>query len=278
MSHTDGWAAWIRRTGPAGPGKRVESRMLEESRHIRLLTRSHPIVLFLDVAALVLAVAYLLDGANPHRVLNVGCVAVVLIRVIRQFRDKQHIPLNIVARAGTVLYAGLAATLILTTASASSDVTVLWTIAAAIAHVGWRYLQWSLDKTVLTHRQLWRIIGVATDDTPSMRFDTYGPTRVRRSTVSKTISGTPLVLAWFTDRARLPSLSGHLRMLSATLEYGDFIADGPSQQDAVLGWVHAVPQPYVFKSYVTDGQTMRSTDQSEATTQPLSPIRLLPNT
>ena len=276
MSHTDGRAARKPRRRPTGPGKRVESRMLNEARYIRLLTRSHPVVLFLDVAALVFAVAYLLGGANPHRVLNGGCVAVVLIRVIRQLRDKQHIPLDIVSKTGTVLYVVLAAILVLTTASASNGVTVLWTITAATAHLGWRYLHWSLDKTALTHRQLWRIIGVATDDTPSMRFDSYGPTRVRRSTVSKTLSGTPLMLAWFADRAHLPSLSKQLRLLSISLEYGDFIADGPSQQDAVLGWVHAIPQPYVFKSYVTDVQITRPSDQSDATTQPLSPIRPMP--
>jgi len=114
---------------------------------------------------------------------------------------------------------------------------------------------------------------VATDDTPSMRFDSYGPTRVRRSTVAKALSGTPLLLAWAADIARLHALGDRLRLLSHNLEYGDFIADGPSQQDAVLGWVHAIPRPYVFKSYVTEAQTTRSSSQAEPTTQPLTPIR-----
>jgi len=274
MRRAGGWPALRAKDRAPGPGRRVETRLLGEARQIRLLTRSHPIVLFLDAAALVLVIWRLLVGTSPHKVLTLGCIAVVLVRVIRQLRDKEHIPLNIVSRAGTVVYVVLAVTLVLTTAKASNAATTLVAIMATTVHLAWRYLQWSLDMTALTHRQLWRIIGVATDDTPSMRFDTYGPTRVRRSTVAKTLSGTPLLFAWVTDLAGLAWLSKKLRLLSTSLEYGDFIADGPSQQDAVLGWVHAVPQPYVFKSFITDAQTTQPTDQSEATTQPLLRVQV----
>ena len=273
MRRTAGRPGVMNRDELTGSARRVESRMLNEAQHIRLLTRSHPIVLFLDAAALVIVICYLIGGASPHTILLVGCFGIVLVRVIRQLRDKQHIPLNIVSKAGTVVYVLVAITLIATTAKAPNGVTALVAVVAAIVHLSWRYLQWSLDITALTHRQLWRIIGVATDDTPSMRFDSYGPPRVRRSTVSKAISGSPVMLAWAADAMRFNWLSSKLRSLSTQLEYGDFIADGPSQQDAVLGWVHAIPRPYVFKSYVTDAQTTRSSSQSEATTQPLSPVR-----
>jgi len=275
MRRADGWPALHSKRRGTGPGRRVESRLLKEARQIKLLTRSHPVVLFLDAAALVLVIWFILGGTSPHKVLVLNCIAIVLIRMIRQLRDKQHIPLNIVSKAGTVIYVAVAVTLVITTAKAGNGATAIVAITATTIHLAWRYLQWSLDRTALTHRQLWRIIGVATDDTPSMRFDSYGPTRVRRSTVAKTLSGTPLLFAWLADAAGLVWLSNKLRLLSTSLEYGDFIADGPSQQDAVLGWVHAVPRPYVFKGHITDAQTTGPSDESEATTQPL--VRVWPN-
>lgn len=141
--------------------------------------------------------------------------------VVRMRRHPAVLGKTVLQTAG-VLFVALALSVWLTPGKGNDFVNTILgvVILAAVARLGWRLWEWSVERIVVTDRRLLEVSGVLTRKVGSMPLDKVTDMTYRRS------------------------------FLGRILGYGAFIVESPGQKQA-LELINFIPQPDDFYQTVT---------------------------